>query len=67
MEVLAVMYEPFLPLFREEKQELSDISIQIETVIRMRHDNIVVIFQKFAIISHNPAGNRAFNHFDSCF
>ena len=39
----------------------------LETVIRMRHDNIVVIFQKFAIISHNPVGYRAFNHFDSCF
>ena len=39
----------------------------LETVIRMRHDNIVVIFQKCAIISHNPAGKSAFNYFDSYF
>ena len=39
----------------------------LETVIRMRHDDIVVIFQKFAIISHNPVGYSAFNHFDGFF
>ena len=39
----------------------------VETIIRIRHDSIVIIFQKFAIISHNPAGNRSLNHFDSCF
>ena len=39
----------------------------LETVIRLRHDNIVVIFQKFAIISHNSAGKSAFNNFDSSF
>ena len=39
----------------------------LETVIRMRHDNIVIIFQKFAITSHRPAGNRAFNHLTVVF
>ena len=56
-------------LLRKLKQTLNveDVSVVLETVIRMRHDNIVVIFQKFAIIFHNPAGIMAFNHFDRCF
>ena len=28
--------------------------VELETVIKMRRDNIVVIFQMFAITSHNP-------------
>ena len=44
-----------------------DFWVQLETVIRLRHDNIVVNFQKFAIISHNSVEKSAFNNFDSSF
>ena len=43
------------------------VLVEVETVIKMRRDNIVVIFQMFAIISHNPTGKSAFNYFDSSF